>query len=89
VLFHFKAGGAQANNVLLKGNVLDVAIIQTSTGPTYLIISIDNIHKSGSTTEVRDDKVSSHSIGLRKTLSNSWKRCRDYNIFPDRQTANG
>ncbi|EDU50550.1 tRNA (guanine-N7-)-methyltransferase subunit Trm82 [Pyrenophora tritici-repentis Pt-1C-BFP] len=56
-LFHFKMGDAHANHIPLAGNALDVAMIQTPISPMCLIISIDNIHKAGSTTEVRDDKV--------------------------------
>ncbi|KAI4673265.1 uncharacterized protein J4E88_008877 [Alternaria novae-zelandiae] len=39
----------------LDGNALDLAIIRTSTGPLKLAVSIDNIQKPGSTTEVRED----------------------------------
>ncbi|KAE8832793.1 hypothetical protein HRS9122_08506 [Pyrenophora teres f. teres] len=56
-LFHFKMGDAHAKHIPLNGNALDVAMIQTSISPMCLIISIDNIHKAGSTTEVRNDKV--------------------------------
>lgn len=48
-----------ANTTPLNGNALDVALVRTSTGSSTIVVSIDNIHKLGSTTEVRDEKVSS------------------------------
>lgn len=41
----------------LRGNVLDVAFVQAQDSWT-LIVSIDNVYKPGSTTELQDDQVS-------------------------------
>jgi tRNA (guanine-N(7)-)-methyltransferase subunit TRM82 len=61
-LFSFTVGGAaNANAIRLQGNALDVAIIATSQTSWSAIVSVDNVHKPGSTTEVRNHKVSVHS----------------------------
>jgi tRNA (guanine-N(7)-)-methyltransferase subunit TRM82 len=56
--FTIRIGIASGERIALNGNVLDVAIIQTSPKSSTMVVSIDNIHKPGSTTEVRGDKVS-------------------------------
>jgi tRNA (guanine-N(7)-)-methyltransferase subunit TRM82 len=59
-LFSFTLGGSiPGYRIPLNGNALDVAIIGTPAGSFKLAVSIDNIQKPGSTTEVREDKVSS------------------------------
>lgn len=61
-LFSFTFGGAaNANAIPLQGNALDIAVIQTSQTSWSAIVSVDNVHKPGSTTEVRDNKVSVRS----------------------------
>ena len=61
-LFRFTLGTGTANeHIALNGNALDVAIMQMSSTSSTMVVSVDNIHKSGSTTEVRDDKVSKYS----------------------------
>ncbi|KAI4661583.1 uncharacterized protein J4E78_004372 [Alternaria triticimaculans] len=55
-LFGFRLGASIPGYAIpLDGNALDLAIIRTSTGPLNLAVSIDNIQKPGSTTEVRED----------------------------------
>jgi hypothetical protein len=44
-------------SIALNGNALDVAFIETSTMSRTMVVAIDNIHKPGSTIDVRDDKV--------------------------------
>ncbi|KAI4648837.1 uncharacterized protein J4E79_009909 [Alternaria viburni] len=57
-LFSFGLGASVPGNAIpLDGNALDLAIIRTSTGPLKVAVSIDNIQKPGSTTEVREDTV--------------------------------
>jgi tRNA (guanine-N(7)-)-methyltransferase subunit TRM82 len=56
--FTIGIGIASGERIALNGNVLDIAIIQTSPKSSTMVVSVDNIHKPGSTTEVRDDKVS-------------------------------
>ncbi|KAF1836656.1 guanine-N(7)--methyltransferase subunit TRM82 [Decorospora gaudefroyi] len=42
----------------LSGNALDVAVMGILPASSTMVVSIDNIHKPGSTTEAREDKVS-------------------------------
>lgn len=42
----------------LNGNVLDVTFIHPSEYECVAIVSVDNAHKPGSTTEALDDAVS-------------------------------
>jgi tRNA (guanine-N(7)-)-methyltransferase subunit TRM82 len=59
-LFSFTLGGSIPGfPIPLNGNALDVAIIDTPAGSFKLAVSIDHVQKPGSTTEVREDKVSS------------------------------
>lgn len=44
--------------VPLQGNVLDVAFIASDAGRDVAVISIDHVHKPGSTQELRQDYVS-------------------------------
>jgi tRNA (guanine-N(7)-)-methyltransferase subunit TRM82 len=62
-LFSFTIGtGAMASDsIALEGNPLDVAFVPTSQTSWTAIVSVDNVHKPGSTTEVRDDQVSRQS----------------------------
>ncbi|USP77250.1 tRNA (guanine-N(7)-)-methyltransferase non-catalytic subunit TRM82 [Curvularia clavata] len=57
-LFGFSIGGsAPGSYVSLNGNALDVALIAGPAGSVRMVVSIDNIHKPGSTTEKREDQV--------------------------------
>jgi len=57
-LFSFNVGSSKpAHAIPLQGNALDVTFIQTSQTSKSIIVSIDNVHKPGSTTEVRDNNV--------------------------------
>lgn len=59
-LFNFNVGtGAVTGSSLsLTGNPLDVAFVQTSQNSWTTIVSIDNVHKAGSTSELRENAVS-------------------------------
>ncbi|KAF1839900.1 tRNA methyltransferas-like protein [Cucurbitaria berberidis CBS 394.84] len=56
-LFSFTIGAAATGGtaIPLGGNALDVAFIQSSPDSCVVVVSIDNIHTPGSTTEVRDN----------------------------------
>ncbi|KAF2739260.1 guanine-N(7)--methyltransferase subunit TRM82 [Polyplosphaeria fusca] len=41
----------------LKGNALDVSFIQLSDSTWTVVVSVDNVHNPGSTTEVREDEL--------------------------------
>lgn len=58
-VFSFEIGRGEptTNTIALTGNALGVAFVQTSSGPCTTIVSIDNVHQAGSTTQARDDKV--------------------------------
>jgi hypothetical protein len=82
-LFSFDLGsGAHIGNAIpLEGNPLDVAFVQTSTGSWTLVVSVDNVHRAGSTVELRDDKVSTHArivVSLRLIECN--RAGRGYNV---------
>jgi hypothetical protein len=51
-------------SIVLNGNALDVAFIETSTMSRTMVVAIDNIHKPGLTIDVRDDKVRNKSPAL-------------------------
>jgi tRNA (guanine-N(7)-)-methyltransferase subunit TRM82 len=42
----------------LAGNALDVAFIDHDQDTRVAVVSIDHVHQAGSTTDIRDDKVS-------------------------------
>lgn len=57
-LFDLAMGGSTpGSQISLKGNVLDIALIVNPTGSVRIVVSIDNVHKPGSTTEKREDQV--------------------------------
>lgn len=58
-LFSFDVGTFSSHGVPipLSGNALDVAVIQTSRSSWSAIVSVDNVHRPGSTSDLRDDKV--------------------------------
>ncbi|KAF1944099.1 guanine-N(7)--methyltransferase subunit TRM82 [Clathrospora elynae] len=74
-LFSFTVGkGSTVQNTLpLNGNALDVALIQTSIASSTMIVSIDNIHKPGSTTGVRDDKDVSRFQYFSMQQGSTWR----------------
>ncbi|KAL6712080.1 tRNA (guanine-N(7)-)-methyltransferase non-catalytic subunit trm82 [Coniothyrium glycines] len=59
-LFFYKVGGRSHDGsyVPLQGNPLDVALIRTSPNVSSLVVSVDTVHKPGSSMELRDDHVS-------------------------------
>lgn len=60
VLLSVKIGRGQEGvaAIPLNGNVLDVAFIELPSGTCTAVVSVDNMHKPNSTTEVRVDNVS-------------------------------
>jgi tRNA (guanine-N(7)-)-methyltransferase subunit TRM82 len=52
-LFDLDTPGNVGTAISLKGNALDVAFPPTSQTSATIVVSIDNVHKAGSTTEVR------------------------------------
>jgi tRNA (guanine-N(7)-)-methyltransferase subunit TRM82 len=56
--FTIGTGALTGNSIPLEGNPLDVAFVCTSQTSWTAIVSVDNVHKPGSTTEIQDDKVS-------------------------------
>jgi tRNA (guanine-N(7)-)-methyltransferase subunit TRM82 len=77
--------------IVLHGNVLDVAFasIPTSTTSNTMIISIDNIHKPGSTTEVRNDKVIKQTRSIIALTVVNNRRYLDCNTSHSNRTGNG
>ncbi|KAL1609366.1 tRNA (guanine-N(7)-)-methyltransferase non-catalytic subunit trm82 [Nothophoma quercina] len=70
-LFSFKVGATTNTGtdvtafdaaLALKGNALDVAFLPISPTSSAVVVSIDHVHKPGSTKEVREDKVRRSSI---------------------------
>ncbi|KAI8940230.1 tRNA (guanine-N(7)-)-methyltransferase non-catalytic subunit trm82, variant 2 [Plenodomus lindquistii] len=58
-LFRFHIEDSTSGHAIaLNGNALAVSFLQLSQAPHVAVVSIDNIHKPGSTTEPRADKVS-------------------------------
>jgi tRNA (guanine-N(7)-)-methyltransferase subunit TRM82 len=55
-------GTMTGKSMSLMGNPLDVAFVQTSPSSWTSIVSIDNIHKAGSTSELRENTVSTMFI---------------------------
>jgi tRNA (guanine-N(7)-)-methyltransferase subunit TRM82 len=58
-LFNFKvdAGTAIGNSLAVDGNPLDVAFVETAQKLWFMIVSVDNVHKPGSTSERRENQV--------------------------------
>jgi tRNA (guanine-N(7)-)-methyltransferase subunit TRM82 len=59
-LFRFDIGGTapEGTSIPLHGNALDVAFVQVVEDSWTAIVSVDNLHKPGSTTESGEDQVS-------------------------------
>jgi tRNA (guanine-N(7)-)-methyltransferase subunit TRM82 len=62
-LFEFKLGDSSAtsNIITLSGNPLDVAFLCSGQTTFSAVVSIDNVHLAGFTTDVREDEVSEHA----------------------------
>jgi tRNA (guanine-N(7)-)-methyltransferase subunit TRM82 len=72
--FNIATGANMTSSIPLQGNPLGVAFIQTSQDSSTMIVSVDNVHKPGSTTEIRDDQVSKHFprlAALRRSEANT------------------
>ena len=59
-LFSFKLGESPASGkvISLSGNALDVTFICPTQSTCTAAVAVDNVHKPGSTTEIRDNEVS-------------------------------
>lgn len=60
--------------------MLDVALIVDPTGSVRIIVSIDNVHKPGSTTEKREDQVSGLLAYICESLL-TWKKVPKLQCF--------
>ena len=60
-LFSFDVDTASTRGISipLHGNALDAAFVHASNNSLTTVVSIDNFHKPGSTTDARDEQVSS------------------------------
>jgi tRNA (guanine-N(7)-)-methyltransferase subunit TRM82 len=59
-LFSFTLGDSSASGEIISvdGNVLDVTFLNLAQSTCTAIVSVDNVHKPGSTTDPHDDEVS-------------------------------
>jgi tRNA (guanine-N(7)-)-methyltransferase subunit TRM82 len=59
-LFSFTLGGSSASGemICVDGNVLDVTFLDLAQSTCTAIVSVDNVHKPGSTTKTHDGEVS-------------------------------
>jgi tRNA (guanine-N(7)-)-methyltransferase subunit TRM82 len=76
-----------AVTIPLNGNTLGVAFVGSSTVSSTIVVSIDNMHKPGSTTEMRDDKVSNVSSIEASAVLNTTKvpRLQYFSVAQDGQ----
>ena len=65
--FTFVSSSASGESIPLNGNVLDVTFLDLSQGTCTAIVSVDNVHKPGSTTETLDNEVSHNE--------DRWRHC--------------
>ncbi|KAH7399259.1 tRNA methyltransferase-like protein [Pyrenochaeta sp. MPI-SDFR-AT-0127] len=74
-LFGFKVGtsAARGDVIPLDGNALGVAFLQTTGAASIIAVAIDNVHKAGSTTAVRDDEGVSRMQCFSKLGSGEWR----------------
>ncbi|KAF2025810.1 guanine-N(7)--methyltransferase subunit TRM82 [Setomelanomma holmii] len=74
-LFEFEIGSnaKSATTISLNGNALDVAFIKGSDNSCSIVVSIDNIHKAGSTTLVRKDKIAARLQYFSKQTDGQWQ----------------
>lgn len=65
-LFSFKVGASAKSGsaIALKGNALDVAFLPTTQASSTVVVSIDHVHRPGSTKEVRENKASDQTISF-------------------------
>ncbi|KAJ4345790.1 tRNA (guanine-N(7)-)-methyltransferase non-catalytic subunit trm82 [Didymosphaeria variabile] len=77
-LLSFKLGGSSgAGKVLpLDGNVLDLSFIEVDGGRVTAAVSIDHVHKPGSTQEVRQEPGTSRLQYLCRNNSGEWEHDR-------------
>ncbi|KAH7077021.1 guanine-N(7)--methyltransferase subunit TRM82 [Paraphoma chrysanthemicola] len=74
-LFGFDVGAAatRGTSIPLRGNALAVACVPNSQGSYTAVVSIDNIHKPGSTTELRSDGNAPRLQYFSKLDDGSWQ----------------
>lgn len=56
--------------IALKGNALDITFLPTSPASSAAVVSIDHVHKPGSTKEVREEKVRRINKNYAASLTN-------------------
>lgn len=85
-LFGFSLGGSASatQTVALKGNALNVTIVEQSPDVCTAVVSVDSLHVRGSTTETRKDEVS-FLVTFRCTASNSTKAIPRLQFFTYQQ----
>lgn len=77
-LFHFTirgqgASSALSNVIQLNGNALGVAFVSVSTTAATVVVSVDNVHKPGSVTEVRETEEACRLQYFTFTPDRAWK----------------
>ncbi|KAH4018298.1 tRNA methyltransferase non-catalytic subunit TRM82 [Parastagonospora nodorum] len=74
-LFNFNVGTGAVNgdSLSLMGNPLDVAFVQTSPNSWTTIVSIDNVHKAGSTSELRENADGARLQYFSKQVDGAWR----------------
>lgn len=56
--FKISASATSGTALALHGNALNVAVLHTSQTLSTVVVTIDHVHKPGSTKEVREERVS-------------------------------
>jgi hypothetical protein len=88
--FNVEAASTPGTAIPLHGNALHVAFIQTSPNSCTAVVSIDNVHRPGSTTAFRDDKVSNNfRNGTSFVLTQFCRTCHDYSVSHVTYLASG
>ncbi|KAF2201772.1 tRNA methyltransferas-like protein [Delitschia confertaspora ATCC 74209] len=82
-LFHFKVTGGKAASSLshviaVNANALGVAFIQPRESALQMIVSVDNVHKPASTTELRDEEHASRLQYFSYSQAGGWSSQAGY-----------
>lgn len=90
-LFNFviDAASTRGTPIPLHGNALDVAFIQTSQSSWTVVVSVDNVHKPGSTTTVRGEQVCNRMRLNYKMLIVHHRTYHGCSASRDKMTARG
>ncbi|KAH8732771.1 guanine-N(7)--methyltransferase subunit TRM82 [Phaeosphaeriaceae sp. PMI808] len=74
--FKFGSGGMAAYSIPLDGNALAVAFIETSRNSWTTVVSVDNVHEAGSTSQVRITKNALRLQCLVRQVDGQWREDR-------------